>query len=103
MLRVVHFQGGEIVYDSPALLVLSLGLTAHFRLDYEVAKKRADVLPMVGRFGLMTPGERFRVLPVRSSWRVQRAAIILDLSKQSEPFGSSMRTTPLAFIGEPSS
>lgn len=61
MVRVIDFRGGELVYDRDDQLVLSMGLTANHALDYAVGNTRANVVPMIGRFGLMTPGRRFRV------------------------------------------
>lgn len=61
MLRVVDFHGGELVYDRNDEIVLSMGLTANHALDYAVGSTRAAVVPVIGRFGLMTPGRRFRV------------------------------------------
>ena len=60
-LRVVQFRGGELTYDSDEFLVLSMGLTATHTLEYATGRIRASVVPLIGRFGLMTPGQEFRI------------------------------------------
>lgn len=59
--RLVQFRGGELRYDDEEQLVLSMGLTASHALEYATGRTRADVVPLIGRFGLMTPGQAFRV------------------------------------------
>lgn len=61
MLRVVQFRGGELVYDRDDQLVLSMGLTANHALEFKTSSCRASVVPLIGRFGLMTPGQRFEI------------------------------------------
>lgn len=60
-LRVVDFRGGDLVYDDDDQLVLSMGLTANHSLEYKTAGRRTLVVPMIGRFGLMTPGSRYDI------------------------------------------
>ena len=60
-LRVVDFRGGDLVYDRDDQLVLSMGLTANHSLEYQTSGRRTRVVPMIGRFGLMTPGSRFDI------------------------------------------
>lgn len=61
LLRVIQFRGGLLTYDRDDELVLSMGLTANHRLDYAVGRSSVSVVPLIGRFGLMTPGQLFRV------------------------------------------
>lgn len=60
-LRLVHFRSGDLVYDRDDQLVLSMGLTANHSLEYETGGCRVRVVPIIGRFGLMTPGSRFDI------------------------------------------
>ena len=60
-LRLARFRGGTLLYDRPDEFVLSMGVTANHALEYETAHTRASVVPLIGRFGLMTPGERCRI------------------------------------------
>ncbi len=60
-LRVVQFRGGDITYDSDDVLILSMGLTATHTLEYVTGGVRASVVPLIGRFGMMTPGRKFRI------------------------------------------
>ena len=60
-IRVVHFKGGKLIYDRDDQLVISIGLTTGHQLEYVTTGCRVNILPMVGRFGLMTPGQRFTI------------------------------------------
>lgn len=60
LLRVIQFRGGTITYDRDEL-VLSMGMTANHRLEYTIGRSSVSVVPLIGRFGLMTPGQLFRV------------------------------------------
>ena len=61
LLKVVHFRGGDLVYDNDDLLVLSMALTTNHALDYRTSGFLTRVVPVVGSFGLMTPGRRFHI------------------------------------------
>lgn len=61
LLRVIQFRGGVLKYDRADQLVLSMGLTANHRLEYATGRTNVGVVPLIGRFGLMTPGRLFRV------------------------------------------
>ena len=61
LLKVVHFRGGDLVYDNDDLLVLSMALTTNHALEYRTSGFLTRVVPVVGSFGLMTPGRRFRI------------------------------------------
>lgn len=61
LLRVIQFRGGQLTYDRDDELVLSMGLTANHRLHYAIGRSSVSIIPLIGRFGLMTPGQSFRI------------------------------------------